>query len=665
VSADFLRTLAWLPKPDEFRAACAALSCAERDWGRDLRRLANHALTEAQLKRLAGLIGDLRAQGRPLAPLAPFKLGLIGNGTLDLIAPALTASAARHGVDLTCVTSDYGQAAQQALDPASPLNQARCDAVLIALDHRGLPLRPSVIDAADAAASVDEAVAFVGQLRAALRQASGAQCIVQTLAAPPETLFGSLDRATPGSMRRVTEAFNAALVESLGDSRDLVFDVAGLAQAVGLAEWHSPTQWNMAKLPFAGAYLPLYADHAARILGALRGKSRRALILDLDNTLWGGVIGDDGIEGIVLGEGDPTGEAFLSVQRLALALRERGIALAVSSKNTDEIARGPFRSHPEMLLKESHIAVFQANWNDKASNIKAIADELALGLESLVFLDDNPVERGLVRQLLPEVAIPELPDDPALYARTLAMAGYFEAVTFSDEDRKRADFYQTNAQRVALKAQVGGVEDYLASLNMVITFQPFDAAGRSRIAQLISKSNQFNLTTRRYDEADVEALENDAAAFTLQVRLKDVFGDNGMISVIVCRPRGPAAWEIDTWLMSCRVLGRGVETMVLREILAEARGRGITEVFGTYKPTERNALVADHYRKLGFEQVSADPDGRTEWRIATDVEITAPPMAVERLGATATTDRAPSLAPSTTGSLAGGPPPPLRVGGKD
>jgi FkbH-like protein len=632
VSAEFLKTLAWLPKPDDFRAACATVTAAQAHWGRDLRRLANHALTEAQLKRLAGVIAELRAQGRALAPLSPFKLGLIGNGTLDLIAPALVASAARHGVDLTCVTTDYGQAAQQALDPGSALNQARCDAVLIALDHRGLPLRPSVIDPADAAVSVDEAVAFVGRLRAAMRDASGAQCVIQTLAAPPEPLFGSLDRATPGSMRQVTEAFNTALVASLAGSRDLVFDVASLAQAVGLAEWHSPTQWNMAKLPFAGAWLPLYADHAARILGALRGKSRRALILDLDNTLWGGVIGDDGIEGIVLGEGDPTGEAFLSVQRLALALRERGIALAVSSKNTDEIARGPFRSHPEMLLKESHIAVFQANWNDKASNIKAIADELALGLESLVFLDDNPVERGLVRQLLPEVAIPELPDDPALYARTLAMAGYFEATAFSDEDRKRADFYQSNAQRVALKSQVGGVEDYLASLAMVITFQPFDGAGRVRIAQLIAKSNQFNLTTRRYNEADVEALERDPAVFTLQVRLRDVFGDNGMISVVVCRPRGAAAWEIDTWLMSCRVLGRGVEAMVLKEILAEARHRGVTEVFGTYLPTERNALVVDHYRKLGFEQVSADADGRTEWRIRAETEIAAPPMAIERLG---------------------------------
>jgi FkbH-like protein len=284
-----------------------------------------------------------------------------------------------------------------------------------------------------------------------------------------------------------------------------------------------------------------------------------------------------------------------------------------------------------MLLRENHIAVFQANWNDKASNIRAIADEMALGLESLVFLDDNPAERGLVRQFLPEVAVPELPEDPALYARTLAMAGYFEAVAFSDEDRKRADFYQDNAQRVALKSKAGNVDEYLASLDMRITFQPFDAYGRMRITQLIAKSNQFNLTTRRYGEAEVEDLEGDARAFTLQIRLKDVFGDNGMISVVICRPRSPSVWEIDTWLMSCRVLGRGVETMALREILAEARARGVAEVVGVYRPTERNIIVKDHYAKLGFRDLGATAEGH-EWAISTDIEVQAPPMVVERLG---------------------------------
>jgi FkbH-like protein len=292
--------------------------------------------------------------------------------------------------------------------------------------------------------------------------------------------------------------------------------------------------------------------------------------------------------------------------------------LAVSSKNTDEVAREPFEKHPEMLLKLDHIAVFQANWNDKATNIKAIAEELCLGLDSMVFLDDNPAERGLVRKLLPQVAVPELPEDPAYYARTLAAAGYFEAVVLASEDLKRAGFYQDNARRANLQQQVGGVDAYLASLDMTITFQPFDATGRARIVQLINKSNQYNLTTRRYTDPEVSEAENDPDVFTLQVRLADTFGDNGMISVVVCREAGADVWEIDTWLMSCRVLGRKVEHMVLREILEHARAAGIHKLIGTYCPTDRNKLVVDHYTKLGFTKVDEQPSGHTRWELVIE-----------------------------------------------
>jgi FkbH-like protein len=381
----------------------------------------------------------------------------------------------------------------------------------------------------------------------------------------------------------------------------VVLDVAGLAETVGLARWHCPSQWNMAKLPFADRFVPLYADHVGRLVGALRGKSRRCLILDLDNTVWGGVIGDDGMEGIKLAEGDAVGEAFRSVQAMALELRRRGVVLAVSSKNDDAVARRVLRDHAEMLLREEHIAVFQANWDDKATNIKAVSEQLSLGLDAFVFLDDNPVERGIVRRLLPEVAVPELPSDPAFYARTLAAAGYFESTTFSVEDSQRARFYETNARRVALKESVGGLQAYYDSLDMEITFSPFDKVGRSRIVQLINKSNQFNLTTRRYSEAEVAALEGDRDCLTLQVRLTDVFGDNGMISVVICRPQGQRIWAIDTWLMSCRVLGRNVEAMVLRELVLQARERGITRLVGRYIPSGRNEMVRDHYSKLGFE----------------------------------------------------------------
>jgi FkbH-like protein len=290
-----------------------------------------------------------------------------------------------------------------------------------------------------------------------------------------------------------------------------------------------------------------------------------------------------------------------------------------------------FRKHPEMLLREKHIAVFQANWRDKATNLQAIAAELSLGIDSLVFLDDNPVERGLIRQMLPEVATPEVGTDPADFARTLSAAGYFDLIAFSEEDRKRADFYDTNARRAELRSQAGDLEGYLQSLQMEISFAPFDGTGRARIAQLINKSNQFNLTTRRYTAVEVQQIENDPSCFSLQVRLTDLYGDNGMISVIICRPCEPGVWEIDTWLMSCRVLGRGVERMVLHEIVAAARKASIGSVIGRYRPTPKNGLVKDHYSELGFTLLDTQPDGTTSWRLQTDVEVKTPPMTVHRV----------------------------------
>lgn len=625
--------LAWLPAaPDDFSAQCRQWLDDPAELGRRLQRLANHALDENQLNRLAKAIQRARDAGHALAPLTPFRLGLISNATSHFIVPALVATAARHGIALECIEADYDQVMQAALAPDSAINQARCDAVLVAVDHRGLPLNPSPGDAGAAQQTVQAALAHLDMIRHGLRHHGQAVCILQTLPQPVESAFGSFDRVLPGSPRQLIDEVNRGIALGVAGTEDLLLDVAHIAETVGLADWHDTTLWNMAKLPFASAFLPLYADHVCRLVAALRGKSRKCLILDLDNTVWGGVIGDDGLEGIVIGQGDATGEAHLQVQRTALTLRERGVVLAVSSKNTDEVARQPFRQHAEMLLREDHIAVFQANWNDKATNIKAIAEELSLGLDAMVFLDDNPVERGLVRRMLPQVAVPELPDNPALYARTLLAAGYFEAIAFSGEDRQRAAFYQDNARRVTLQKQAGDVDAYLVSLNMQMTLQPFDDTGRARIAQLINKSNQFNLTTRRYTEAEVAAAQHDPEAFTLQVRLADAFGDNGMISVIICR-RDQDDWDIDTWLMSCRVLGRKVEVAVLQELLAQARARGIRRLVGRYLPTEKNKLVEDHYAKLGFTTLERHADGGSAWMLEVDsAPVVGLPIAVRRSG---------------------------------
>jgi FkbH-like protein len=611
--------LQWLPRaPGDYSARLKALAHSPGPQGRELQALALHALDLNQLTKLAKSIDGMRSVDGALDPLTPFRLAVLSNSTIDLIVPALVASAARHGVLLEVIQPSYDQVAQEALTPNSKVNSSNPDAVLIALDYRALPLKLSLGDAEASAATAQAVIGYLQTLRNGIKANSNAVCIFQTFAPPVETLFGSLDRSLPGTVRNLIDGINRELAGHVPGSDDVLFDVAGLAETVGLADWHSTQLWNMAKFSFSDELIPLYADHLARTIAAIRGKSRKALILDLDNTVWGGVIGDDGLGGIHVAQGDARGEAHLAVQQLALDLRQRGIVLAVCSKNTDSVAREPFENHPEMLLKLKHIAVFQANWNDKATNIQAIAEELSLGLDSMVFLDDNPAERGLVRKLLPQVAVPELPEEPAYYARTLAAAGYFEAVAFAAEDLMRAGFYQDNAKRANLQRQVGGVDAYLASLDMTITFQPFDATSRARIVQLINKSNQYNLTTRRYTEPEVAEAENDPAVFTLQVRLADIFGDNGMISVVICRPGDARVWEIDTWLMSCRVLGRKVEHMVLREILGQARTTGILKLVATYRPTDRNKLVVDHYARLGFTKVGEEVSGLTRWELIVE-----------------------------------------------
>jgi len=625
--------LSWLPRPPaDFSARCrCALDLPEKA-GEQIRALASYALDQNQLVRLTKLIARAREAGHSLAPLTPYRLGFISNSTSDFLVAALVASAARYGIALDCVAGAYDQAIQESLNPDSAVHRSKPNAVLIALDWRGLPLHSSPGRSEEANATVGATLDYLNLIRNGIQQNTPALCIFQNLAAPPETLFGSLDRAIPGSPRNVLDRVNQAIAEMVGTTGGALVDVAGLAETVGLANWHSPAEWNLGKLPFSQSFIPLYADHVCRLLAAHRGKSRRGLILDLDNTLWGGVIGDDGLKGIKIAQGDAVGEAHLELQRYALTLRNRGIVLAVCSKNEDESARAPFRHHPEMLLREEHFAVFQANWSDKATNIEAIASELKLGLESFVFVDDNPFERELVRKTLPQVAVPELPADPALYARTLSAAGYFEASAFLEEDLKRASYYDSNARRASLQKEVGDLKQYLASLKMEIVFQPFDETGRARIAQLINKSNQFNLTTRRYSEGEVARLEADPSCFAMQVRLTDTFGDNGMISVVICRPAAKEDWEIDTWLMSCRVLGRGVESMVLRELVHHARRRNIQKLIGTYRPTDRNKLVEQHYPKLGFALVEQLSDGSTTWYLdvaSTDIE--AAPMTVRSL----------------------------------
>ena len=617
-----LKSMSWLQAaPGDFREQARALQKALRDergdgLGLRLHALAGHALDENQLASLARLAAEVFRSSIPLQPFSALKLGVFGDGTLSLLAPSIAGTGLRHRLMIDTFVGAFNRALVDALDPSSPVRTAGLDMGLLVSDARVLGLDQPAGSREAAREKVDQAFQQLRRTVEGLRPWIASAVLVQTVASPLEPLFGSFDRIEPGSPLSMVAAFNDRIAEWAADGGIVLVDVARLAESVGLESWDDPAHWHASKLGFSPSLLPVYADVVARTVAAVRGLSRKCLVLDLDNTLWGGVIGDDGLAGIVLGQGSATGEAYLAVQRMALALRARGVVLAVCSKNEEANARAPFREHPDMLLREEHIAVFQANWTDKAANLRAIAETLNIGVDALVFLDDNPAERMQVRRALPLVAVPELPEDPALYARTLAAAGYFEAVSFSKEDRQRAEMYQANAQRAAALSASGDVGAYLASLDMVCTIDVVDDVARTRVAQLINKSNQFNLTTRRYSEAELVAAIRNPAKHVVQVRLVDRFGDNGVIAVLIA-DKASDAWEIDTWLMSCRVLGRRVEEACLAHLAAAARAAGARALIGRYIPSPKNGMVKDHYGKLGFSQDSA-ADGVTTWRLGLE-----------------------------------------------
>jgi FkbH-like protein len=403
----------------------------------------------------------------------------------------------------------------------------------------------------------------------------------------------------------VTERIRRAAKDSQVD----VLNVDRHAGIHGLAAWHSRSFWHSAKMEIAPRAAPLYGDLVARIIAAFQGRSYKALVLDLDNTLWGGVIGDDSIEGIAIGQGSPTGEAFSSFQDYARELSRRGVILAVCSKNDESTAMQPFKNHPEMVLRLNDLAYFCANWDDKVQNLKKIASALNIGLDSLAFVDDNPFERNLVRRELPMAAVPEIGEESADYPAIVSAAGYFESLTLTDEDRSRSGQYQGNIARAALQASTTDLGSYLRELQMSAVVTPFDRIGLQRIVQLINKTNQFNLTTRRHTEVDVLEVVGNPRSFGLQMRLTDRFGDNGIVALVIGKMQDAESLLIDTWVMSCRVLGRQVEEATLNLVVDEARLLGATQIIGEFLPTKKNGMVKDHYSRLGFSTVSVDESG--------------------------------------------------------
>lgn len=613
--------LYWLPSCEKWTKQFAALSQLDAIAAWDnIVQLARTRLQFNQTERLAKAITRLCGTQPPsVLPTQPIRLAVLGSATVDHLLPSIKVGAARRNLWVDLYACSYGQYRQELENPGSALYAFRPTTTLFAFDAPHIIGRAGAINsAAEADEFIEAALQQIRSLWSTAQQRLGAHVIQQTLLPVAPRLVGLNEHRLAWAPAHLIARLNW----SLRDAADRAgVDLLAIDQAVefgGVDHWFDPALWSHAKQEVHPAAAPAYGDLTGRLLAARQGRTAKCLILDLDNTIWGGTIGDDGLSGIVLGKGSATGEAFISFQAYARNLSRRGVILAVCSKNDEVNARLPFTSHPEMVLKADDIACFIANWNDKAANIRTIAERLNIGLDSLVFVDDNPFERNIIRRELPMVWVPELPSDPARFAASIADSGYFDISQLTNEDFARTSLYQADARRASLKGATD-LAGYLRSLNMQLHYGRFDAVNQPRIAQLINKTNQFNLTTKRYSEEDIRRFGNDPMAITLHLRLVDQFGDNGIIGIVIARcSDDPAILEIDTWLMSCRVLGRQVEQATMNILADKARQRGARTILGTFVPTAKNAMVANHYPSLGFFPAGVNEHGAVISRLDLD-----------------------------------------------
>lgn len=541
------------------------------------------------------------------------RIAILGGSTTVEVRNSLEVFLLAHGIQPVFYESGYNLYYEDVLSENPALWDFKPDIALIHTTWQNVSAFPEVMESE---ADVDERLhrelsrfEFIWQK---LHSSLGAVVVQNNFDLPRLRVLGNLETSqsfgTVNFLARLNEEFASYARKH---SWFLINDIHYLSAQVGLAAWHDRNYWyrfHMAVSPLGTVAL---ARNVAAIVKAIYGKTKKCLVLDLDNTLWGGVIGDDGLQNLVLGRDNPVGEAFADFQRYVKGLQQRGVLLAVCSKNDVENAREGF-SHPDSVLRVTDFSSFMANWDPKPENIRKIAAELNIGLDALVFVDDNPVERALVAEALPEVAVPAVGSDVSCFAEILERERYFELDRIVDDDIKRSAYYNSNAQRSDYETHFSNYDEFLGSLEMRSEIGPFCPVYIERITQLVNKTNQFNLTTRRYTTAEIEEISADPSFVTLYGRLADKFGDNGLVSVVIGHINGTTV-ELDLWLMSCRVLKREMEIAMFDALIEECQARGIRRVLGIYNPSKKNGMVAKHYAGLGFTRVDGSSSEREMW----------------------------------------------------
>lgn len=559
-------------------------------------------------------VDDILLQRRSLrrtllatAGLREIKIAVLGGSTTEEIVNFVELLLLSHSFRPTFHQSEYGRYYEEAVLEPQRLVDFKPDVVYVHTSYRNIRSYPSAgCTETDLPGFVEAELNRYRQVWNSIEANIGCQIVQNNFEVPPHVLLGNMDASSPQGLSRFVMELNAAFAhEAATRSRLLLQDINGISARFGVRNWFDWDRYFSYKILLTPEANLELARSLTSLINAVFGLSRKVLVLDLDNTLWGGVIGDDGVDQIQIGQETPIGEAYYAFQEYCLALRSRGVLLAVCSKNDEATARSGF-AHPSSVLRGEHISCFKANWEPKHENILAIAKELNLGVDSFVFVDDNSAERAIVSAQLPAVAVPEVGDQVTRFATILDQGRYFEPATLSHEDLERAALYSKNNQRAAFKETFENYGDYLDFLEMTAEIEPFRAAYFDRIAQLTNKTNQFNLTTYRYTLAEIQSFANNPGYFSLYCRLNDRFGDNGLISVVLGRWQDDALL-LNLWLMSCRVLKRDVEFCMLDEIARRAIDRGAKRLLGYYLPTQKNGMVADFYPRLGFRSCTPFP----------------------------------------------------------
>lgn len=543
------------------------------------------------------------------------KIAILGGSTTRDIKLMLELFLLNYGIKPEFYESEFNQYYQDAMFPNQELEEFAPDVIFLHTSFRNITQFPVLSDASEAVEELLQAE-YCKYEKMWTRLAQVYHCVIiqNNFEYPYYRMMGNKDACDiHGKVNYITR-LNLKFYEYAQQTANFyIHDINYLSAQYGLEAWSDPFYWHSYKYALCVPAIPDFAFSVAKIIKSVYGRNKKAFVLDLDNTLWGGIVGDDGVENLVLGHETSAGQVYCAFQEYLKSYKEFGILLNIDSKNDYDNAIAGL-NHPAGVLRPDDFITIKANWEPKDRNLVQIAKELNLMPDSMVFVDDNPAEREIVRAQVPGAAVPDMPIEPAYYARTIDRSGFFEITSLSEDDTKRTAMYQENARRAREEAAFENYEDYLKALDMKAEIKPFAPVYMARIAQLTNKSNQFNLTTRRYSQAEIEKLAADGNYITLYGKLEDKFGDNGVISVVIGHQTGEVL-HIDLWIMSCRVLKRDMEYAMMDRLVEMAQEAGISEIRGYYYPTAKNRMVKEFYSLQGFDKIEEDQQGNSQWRL--------------------------------------------------